>query len=551
VIEFPPSMTDPGSHPRPAGWHLWLPRLLVIGLVLHLSRGLLPFVPAEGDDLGVVNGLEAWRRNTGDFAEASYLYAIQPGSYWLVAGLERLTGVAAMTAFGAASAAGAAGFIALAAFLLADLTGLRPAWAAVALLLAQETTTAAFYANTNALAGCSVMGALLLARRARTSAGFTAAGLLLGLGGWFRLDSLTLSPVVLLLRLQVAPPRRAFLETARVAAASLVGLALACAAIGLSPQEILGQATTRGGLVTDWNLLNLYGWSTLGYVATAAALAGLAWMAITRRWLFLALALTGVLLPLAPYARNFTSQKYLYYAVPFLLLPLISWLQALWAGRAAGRRATVLILAAIAAESLVGLQTSAPEFRRYDPASPGVLSLAIPAGGRTIRAGFAEGELLPSTDGPRLRGGQLWAPGFWHREKTAMQQAMARFDERMSARPPAQLLTSTYLAFRLADGWLRGHGFRPEPAWHFAGNPASYTIEYRRDAQSVVLAQINHTPTDAIEFNTLVRLGPSPTLFLNDRGAIGFSHLTAGTPPWQLLSDRANGLIALYEFRRE
>lgn len=534
-----------GPSPTSGSVALWLPRVILCLLCLHLSRGLLPIVPVEGDDLGVVNGLEAWTRGSGDFADAGYLYAIQPGSYHVLAALTRLLGLSPMLAFGLGTIISAAGFIVLASFVLADAARLRPAWVAVALLLTQEITTAAYYANTSAMAGAWVMAGLLATQRARRPAGLIFAGLLIGFGGWLRMDSLLLSPLVLLLRVQTVRPGQALRETAAVAAVSVLTLLLGCAAIGLGPATIAQQVSARE-VVRDWHTLLVNGWLVLGPVTTLASLLGILWLGASARWRQLGLVLAGAVPSLAFYGGNFTSPKYLYYAAAFLLLPALCGLQKLIQAGRAGPWVAGTVLAAFAGENLVGIQSSTPEFRRYEPAAAHVATGSLSLAGKELRTGLGEGEIIPTDDGPRLRGGQFWAPLFWRREKNAMRQELASFAEAMTSRPAGLVITSTYLSFRVADGWLRQHGYRIGPPRHFSGNPSSYTRECQSPDRTVILAQINHTPADAAEFAGLIQPAVR-TLFVNDRGEIGFRHLAGQASDWRPLSSSGNHLITLYE----
>jgi hypothetical protein len=535
-----------GPTPASSSPATWLPRGILGLLGLHLSRGLLPIVPVEGDDLGVVNGLEAWARGSGDFADAGYIYAVQPGSYHVLAGLTRLSGLSPMLVFGICTLVSAAAFIALASFVLADSARLRPAWVAVALLLTQEITTAAYYANTSAMAGAWVMAGLLVTQRARRPAGLILAGLLIGFGGWLRMDSLLLSPLALLLRAQAVRPGPALRETAVIAAVSVLTLALGCATVGLGPTAISQQVAARE-VVRDWHTLLVNGWLVLGPVATLASLLGLLWLGASGRWQPLGLVLVGVVPSLAFYGGNFTSPKYLYYAAAWMLLPVLCGLPRLWQAGRAGAWVAGAVLAAFAGESLLGVQSSSPEFRRFDPALPAVATGSLALAGKQLRTGLGEGEIIPTDDGPRLRGGQFWAPLFWRREKAAMRQELATFAEVMTSRPPALVITSTYLSFRVADGWLRQHGYRIGPPRHFPGNPSSYTREGQSPDRTVILAQINQTPADAAEFGSLLQPAVR-TLFVNDRGEIGFRRLAGPTAGWRALSSSGNRLITLHEY---
>jgi hypothetical protein len=524
---------------------LWLPRLLVLLLALHFGRAVLPFAPVEGDDVGVIKGVEARLRGTGDFNAVSYLYPIQPGSYHVLHGLSLWSGQSALSVFGFVTAAGAAGFVLFASLLLARATALRPAWVAVALLLAPELVNAACYANTSAPAGALAMAGLAIAQRAESRRSLWLAGVVLGLGGWLRMDSLLISPAALGLRLLGAEPRRAWRETSEMAAAGILTLVTACAVSSVSWHAAWEAFTARDNL-RDWRMLRINGGLVLGYATTLICLAGIFLAGWARQWRVLTLILAGVLPSLAVYGGNFTTPKYLYYAAPFLLLPGL----ALTAGllRSANFRRVglgVVLLLFPLAETTAGIQ-SASAFRRFDPQP---LLLAAPLqrlGGKSFTVGLGEGEILPTADGPRLRGGQLWSPAFWRREKTAILQEIARLDRLLATGAYPRVLTSTYLSYQLADAWLRQHGYTAGPSRAEAANPSTFAVDFTRPGTRMTLVWINQTEADATEFSqwsdTRERL-----LFLNDRGRLVYHRLSGGAGGWRLLSPGENGLLTIYE----
>jgi hypothetical protein len=359
------------------------------------------------------------------------------------------------------------------------------------------------------------------------------------------MDSLLLSPVVLALRLAQSSPGRAVRDTIEIAVLSGLTLLAACTACGSTLDAAWKEFTGRDSF-QHWQMLGVNGWLVLGYVATVVSGIGLVWLGVNRRWPLVVLVVTGGLLSLAIYGGSFVSPKYLYYASPLLLLPgLVLLASLLNSTRRLPRIAAWGILACYFGEALCGLQTGSP-FRCFDPAPPRVAFGTIRVGQKSIALGPGEGEIIPTMDGPRFRGGQFWAPFLWRREKTAMRQEMARLNSILGANPPGLILTSTYLSFVAADGWLRSHGYQLGPRQPLPGNPSSFTIECQRAGQRLTLTNINHTPDDARAFATWTLPGRQ-ILFINDRGGAEFRHLAAeAAGGWQLLSPRENQLLTLY-----
>ncbi|MBC7365666.1 MAG: hypothetical protein H7343_02450 [Undibacterium sp.] len=510
-----------------------------------------PIVPVEGDETGVANGVESWSRGGTDFKAAAYLYEIQPGSYRMLHALQWMTGAQPLQIFGVVTALGATTFLVLSSLLVAHVLALRAAWVAVVLLTAQELTAAAAYANTSAVAGSFAMGALVLTQRSRSFRGVWCAGVLIGLGGYFRLDSLLLSPALLALRLGIAhdPLTRALRTTAVTALIAAATLLTAFTLSEVSLQTAWSAFSNRGSVVT-WNPLWVKGWLVLGFVATVTAWLGLGWLVVRRNWSLLALILAGSLPSLAVYGGSFTTPKYLYYAVPFLALPIFDLVREAWtqtgAWRTIGRSAALLAVALHLLEGTFGVQTSSEEFRRFIPAPSPANLLSVQSGPKKIRVGIGEGEVIPTDDGPRLRGGQLWAPAMWRREKRAMAETLASLDSVLRTSLPDLIVTSNYLSFRVLDGWLRDHGFTATSTTRFPGDPVSHRTIWRRDHLALTTVLLNQSPLENTEFASVSQLGHR-ALLISDRGPLGTAHLLGNqVNRWTLLSEHRHALFALY-----
>jgi hypothetical protein len=543
-------MTAPFPNPSMSrGWlKLWLPRVLAVCLALHFYRGVFPITAVEGDEQGVVNGLKAWARSTDDFEAAAYLYPIQSGSYHVIHALHSLSGLDQLSIFGTLSFIGAVGFIVLASHLLARAGGLRPAWVAVALLMTQELTTGAFYANTNAIAGVVAMAGLVTAQSARRRPALWLAGGLIGLGGWLRMDSLLLSPVVLALRLSQFAPRRAIIDTAEVALSSVLAVVATLSATGLSVLDVWESFSQRESF-TSWQMFSVKGWLVLGFGASITTLSGLLWLVHGRRWSLLGLVVMGSFLSIAVYGGSFTTPKYLYYAAPFLLLSALAWIGNWWTAPTSSsvwRRGVAAALVTMCIfEAFVGVQSSDDNFRRFDPESFS-FALQHKIGRKDIRVGWGEGEILSTDDGPRMRGAHFWAPTFWRREKRFAVVEQRRIVQALSSGAYEVVITSTYLSMRLAEGWLRDHRYSQGTPLTFPGNASSNLTPWRQpQGKTLTLILVNHTDREMREFAASTTLGRH-LLFINDRGGIDSRRFTNHAGIWKRLSARENGIVALY-----
>ncbi|MEO6873555.1 MAG: hypothetical protein ABI222_01910 [Opitutaceae bacterium] len=505
--------------------------------------------PVEGDDLACITGLETWSRQPSLFPQFAYLYEIQPGSYQLLRLLHAISGMDYLLLFGGITAGGAAAFIFFSSWLLARLTELRPVWCALAVIACQEFTAAAYYANTSALAGAVTLAGIWLTTRTKSSSSLWLGGVVIGVGAYLRLDAGLIAPATLGFQLLlVSSPWTALRRTALVASFGALTLLVLLALSGTSLVAASHTLSQRGlageGFLLVRNMPLMLSYSYLGI-----GISGFLLLVIQKFWRLAALICLGVLPSLLIYGPNLTTTKYLYYAAPFLLLPGI-WLLAQcvkadgrW--RRTARVLFVLMISAVVIETCGGLQSSSPPFRRFDPAPLRVVFARTTLGDKKIVFGLGEGEIMPTDDGFRLRGGLLYAPEVWRREKSLIIENLSRLDRELAKPGSLRVITSTYLSRIATESWLLRHGYRPQARQGFPGNDTSWTAAWTTADRQVTLVEINHTPTDQAEFLAVAE-SRGPVLFLNDLGRQGFRHLAGNTGRWQRLSVGDNDLLTIY-----
>jgi hypothetical protein len=530
----------------------WLPWILLLVVVADLARGILPFAPVEGDEQACLNGLEIWSRHPALFPGAAYLYEIQPGSYQIIAQLQRWTGADYIVLFGVCTVLGATIFIALSSLILTRVTLLPIGWCALIALCGQELVTAAYYLNTSALAGAFVMGGIALTMSRRPLWSLWLASLALAIGGWLRLDALLITPAVLGLKLYTGlDGRRALRQTAAISTITLVILLglLTLAHTSLSAAWINLRAR---GISGEWQPLIIKGPLVLSYVLFLTSFAGVALLVCRRQWHLLSVVVLGVVPSIFIYGRHFTTTKYLYYAAPFLLLPGL-WLlresltlptNRRWIGRLAFG---TLIFAGLI-ESCIGLQTSSAAYRRFDPAALSVTFASGKRGEKTWAWGLGEGEIIPTDDAFRMRGALAFAPEVWHRQKVQILGEVHRLDVELSRPGTTYAVTSTYLSMVLVHAWLWRHGFMPGESQTFLRNETSHTTAWTAPGRTMTVVFINQTTTEAQEFSEATK-HEGGMLFINDRGDLAFRHLASDPVVWRQLSPVRNGLLTLYAHR--
>jgi hypothetical protein len=444
-------MTAPESRPfasaRPVRVAAWLGCLL---LALIASRGVWPVVPVEGDEQGVLFGVDGMVRGSSDLLARRYSYDVQPGSYQLLALFARISRTSAEPVFAVATIAGAVLFAVGSAWLLSLVVSLPFACALLAMLWCQETVAAACYLNTSALAGAVAIFSLVPFARGSRWPLLILGGVGLGCAGWLRGDALLVSPAALpLLSAKRGSIARALGETTLAAAAALTSFLLlreasdaplreGLAAYGSLPHDVGTARTARDVLLT----LLSPGLLALGVI-------GLGWLALRRAWTLLFLVLAGIVPTALAYHGALVTTKYLYYALPFALVPALALLRSLaircGAWRPAFRRCTLVGLGFAATADLVAGFRLLPEEARYFQPAPSWAAMPFPVVRPRGELHLGGGDVIPNEDGFRVRTGHLFASAAWHREKLHQQQQLALIR--------ASLALGSDCTFHLA-GWL-------------------------------------------------------------------------------------------------
>ncbi len=523
-------------------------------LVAYWSYGVWPFLPIEGDDQGVIFGAQAMLRHDPVLMLQRYLYPVQPGSYHVLIALHHITGAAVETVYGCMTALGALLFALIGARVLADLAGIRFAWALVALLWCQEITTAACYFNTSTLAGAAAMAGVWFSSRPAGRFGLVAAGLALAVAGWLRADSLLLSPVCLAVaywRLQSWPA--ALIRTAVVAAIAIASVMVFYFATGLSPFAPMQSYSSRPNWLSDLRQIRDVSVTLLSPALAMAAVAGVIRLAIRRDLALLAVVLVGAAPSVAVYAASLTTPKYFYYLVPFALLPALVLGRELAAGIAgqppARRRAWWVAVVMLAlADGGAGVRVLRDESRVL-PSDPTWLAV------RPVRVGTREpalvigaGDVIPNDDGFRVRTGQAFAPVRWHREKTRLFGELARLRTIIDQTDRCTLYWSSWLPRQLIYRELVELGFTPQGFTH--PDPMIFDGEWTRGAQTAHVGFLGYIgspwqpPGRAPASAT-----PAATYFLGNFGGKWPITELEDTREWQVVSSSAEGIVTLHQRR--
>ncbi|HEU5079370.1 MAG TPA: glycosyltransferase family 87 protein [Opitutaceae bacterium] len=524
----------------------WASYVLLALVLWHFLGGAFPFAPIEGDDQAVANGLIAWLNGWPDYRKLAYGFPIQPGSYFVYQAGLRLSGAAPFQVFGAINLIGALLFLGLSGKLLADLTGMRWSWAALLLLCAQEMSAAWCYANTSSLAGAVMLGGLLVARSPHTWRAIIG-GLLMGLAATLRLDALLIAPACFpLLADRLGDWKHAALTTAIVAFVTAVTLVSFYAATHVSLVEAWQLYGTRG-VSHSWTMLPEMCWLALSTLLLVAIVCGVRSLIRTTDLSRLAVIAFGVVPTLAIYGPNFTTTKYLYYAIPFAMIPAALWLHELATSpEKKFRRIYQLWIVGAIAEAFLGFRTTAYLYRRFEYSKTGFELAAANLGTFKLALTVGSGEVIGTADGFRVRTGTWFAPEVYRREKSDLKTETARLHSLALFGETEVMLTSTYLSNVILDGELMSRGVHPElQNPYFPGDHASRTMRWFKSPHALTTLLINHDANDRAHF-AVATARSKPLYFLSDRGWQEARHLDVRAPSWTCLSPREDGLIELY-----
>jgi hypothetical protein len=539
---------DPAAPPgRTALAWRQLPWLLVGLQLAWCSYGVWPITPVEGDEQGVIFGVEGMLRHDDMLLRSRYKYDVQPGSYHLLAALARLTGASVETVFGATTVAGALGFAVAGAWLLKQMLAWPVAWTLAAMLWAQEVTAAACYSNTSALAGGIAILAVTLAAQSRPS-GWLWSGVALAVAGWLRADSLLIAPACLgLAYWQLRAWRPAILRTAAIALIATIGVAGLYWLSGTSLHHAIEVYDTQMGpglagrrLWVDMPV------QLLSPALVLAALGGSALMLWRREFALGLVILSGVVATLMVYGGVITTPKYLYYLVPFALLPaliFVGWLECLptWLARLA-------LAALLLGDGLLGLRTLLPSERYFTTAPTGMSLAQIATGPKAIELVIGPGELVINCDGFRVRTGQFFAPLCWHREKERVRTDLAIIRSWLSGGRELTIYWANWLPGQIAVRELLAGGFRPSDASPSTAGTMSAEI-WQRQGQVVRLHYLGYVGSISQSTGPAAASSTAAdTYFIGDGANHPITEL-ADHRRWHLLSAVPEGLVTLHQRR--
>lgn len=509
-------------------------------LALAALRGVQPIVPVEGDEQGVLFGVEGMVRGTPELLARRYLFEVQPGSYQTLAALVRWLGVSPEAAFATTTLFGAALFAVAGAGLLSLTCSIAFPYALLAMLWCQETITAACYLNTTTLAASvAVLSLLPFARNARRAA-LLAGGCGLGIAGWLRGDALLISPAALALLVH----RRGFVwsavrDTALAATLAIVVFWLLREASGAPLREGLTAYATLSSDVASLRTTRDVIVTLLSPALLLLSVAGLLWLGATRSYALLFVALAGVVPALLAYRGALVSTKYLYCTVPFAVLPAVALLRTFAAHCAAWRPSTRVLAcgaaALLAAGDLgAGVRLLRGETCYYAPA-PAWVSVEIGSSQRRLVLGG--GDIIPNEDGFRLRTGHLFAPEVWRREKLHQTAQLEQFHAIAERETNATIFFAGWLPEQMAARELFRAGFTPR------ATPTG--ARWTRDARTIETVFLGHVGSPH----------QPPGLAPARAGVCYFVGLYGGKVPlteladgarWQPVSAPTEGFITLY-----
>lgn len=541
----PAPAIDASAVPAPRSarplWVAWLACALLIAVA---ARGVWPIVPVEGDDQGVLFGIDGMRQSSPDLLARRYLYDVQPGSYQVLAALAGCTGASAETVFAFTTVLGAILFAVSSAWLLSLALSIPFVYGFLAILWCQETVTAACYLNTTALAGGAALLALIPFARASTLPRVALGGFGLGVAGWLRGDALLVAPVALaLLSSQHGFGSRALRKTSVAALVAVTTfavlhaladapLAAALGTFGRMPHDVATLRTTRDAILT-----------LLSPALLLLAIAGAVWLAVSRNFSLLTLALAGIVPTLLAYRGVLVTTKYLYYTLPFALLPALALLRGLFARasrwpwrRRAWAAGSILLVAA--ADLTAGVRVLRGEIR-YLATPPAAASASLALGGRSIEITLGGGDPVPNEDGFRLRTGHLFAPAAWHREKMHQFEQLGHLRTSLARGGDRTIYFAAWLPEQMVSRELFAAGFKPERTGEFT--------RWRRNRQIVDAHFLAHASSS----DQPTRLAPAPDfadecLFVGLFGGKIPPRELADGRRWRAISVPSEGFITIY-----
>jgi hypothetical protein len=519
--------------------------LLALGWI---AAGVFPITPVEGDEMAVVNALFAWHHFPADFSNLRYLYEVQNGSYLLLHACGILLSDDYLTLFALLSASAAVLFVVAAGALLGLICDLPVVPVVLGLILCgQEFSAAAWYANTSTLGGVTAFAGLLCFHQATSRPGRLAAGLLLGVAGWLRMDALVVAPVVLALASGRWTER--LYSTAETALVTVGTLLILNAWGGVSPADswqVYSGKNVHIGYGPLFSALPLL----LTFTGIVGTLAGLTWLIARQAGRLLGIFVLGVGPSIVLHGQSITTPKYLYYAAPFMLLPLAALVAHAVCERKTRRWPRVFLVAmalGLLGEWVFTVQTSPPGLRRLPvPTIIKVVSFQRPDHPWNLVVGC--GEPFANDDGFRVRGGLLFSPWAWRWAKDQVDRCLVLVGITLDRSPRLRLIATSHNAYHALSSVLLRRGFRPEyfSPWH-GDQQSGGTARFVAGARTCDLELVPPHVGDTEHFAQVINDQPAiPALLLNDRNSFGLTALAPLTFAWSQISGERAAIFEVF-----
>ena len=533
--------------------------LVFIILLAYYAYGIVPVVPIEGDDLGIVNG--AIQMEQGGLASRSlaYRYEVQSGTYTAIRFLHRAFNVDILQAFGWLSGVCSLLFVVLSAWLVSRLLPLALPLCGVFLLLFQEVTTSGYYANSTVAAALFSVLALLAVTCSDRLPALIAAGILFGIAAWMRLDVLVITPATLVL-LYREDWKHAVGKTAIVAAATVATTLITLYSSGGGIEGVLKYSDIHlAGLyegtlqlavphIGGANVKSLAGFFSV--LLAGLLVLGLFVMAMRRDWRNLLLFVAGTAPFFIYYFGTIVSPKYLYYLLPFFLLASLYPLLYLNDKRKA---AIVLVFAVMTfiGQYPLGLRTVFNNKPYVAEPFPTLASIVdIPVGKKnieTVSLVLGAGSVLTTDDGYRLTSGWLFAPVLWHHHKRILEQEHNAFEMYFSALADAEryFLTTGWVSRQTVIHLLLNNGYQLESQQH-EGNREVY--RWRRGGAVTTLWSIEIWNLSRDTLIPIIEKLPSAKfVYLISHGREQAAILESGAQLKKLFGHEDINILAAYE----
>jgi hypothetical protein len=399
--------------------------LLFIALLIYAMVGFFPIVPMEADGIAIVNGamlISATEIGRNIF---SYCYEGQPGTYFIVIGLHKLTGLDIFTAFSIASSVFSIFFILSSVLLCREFINLPFGVVGIVILLFQESFTGGYYPNSTVLAAPFAILSLYLVRISTKAYIFFVASVLFGISAWTRFDTVLLAPLWIFLMYK-GNWKQAIKQVMIFGVIAIVIILIAFYLSNIDIADIYTKVTRhKAGIYPAGMNVKIHK-AFFSVLLLFLIVMGAFYAVIDRRWYLLIvvfLAITPVYIVLW---GSFTTPKYFYYTIPFFSI-LATY--AIFRIEKSSRKMQLCFLPIfvflLMVQYVLGLRqhTLGRESRSSFP----LFAMDNPLNPKTrLEIALGPGPWIPTHDLSRLSSGIMWAPRTWYKKKHSRKEELQK-----------------------------------------------------------------------------------------------------------------------------